>query len=211
MAVIMKKIIRLTESDLHNIIKESVNKVLRESEYLDAEPYDIDVFDNTYNDDFDNIMSDYSKMPDGYDDDIDPSHLDTDRIAMLNKNYEAEAFPYLKGVQNNASWQAFDDDVRRNRDMWESIIRNSINKVLKEDGEIGGGGATNCVGINVGGAAGQADNHIDAAPFSNKPLKQKHNLGNPTTKKANMVDITPALDRTPGFSMGERVGGKKKK
>ena len=207
----MKKIIRLTESDLHNIIKESVNKALRESEYLDAEPYDIDVFDNTYDDDFDNIMSDYSKMPDGYDDDIDPSHLDSDRIAMLNKNYEAEAFPYLKGVQNNASWQAFDDDVRRNRDMWESIIRNSINKVLKEDGEIGGGGATNCVGINVGGAAGQAKNHIDAVPFSNKPLKQKHNLGNPTTKKANMVDITPALDRTPGFSMGERVGDKKKK
>lgn len=207
----MKKIIRLTESDLHNIIKKSVNRVLRESEYLDAEPYDIDVFDNTYDDDFDNIMSDYSKMPDGYDDDIDPSHLDSDRIAMLNKNYEAEAFPYLKGVQNNASWQAFDDDVRRNRDMWESIIRNSINKVLKEDGEIGGGGATNCVGINVGGAAGQAKNHIDAAPFSNKPLKQKHNLGNPTTKKANMVDITPALDRTPGFSMGERVGDKKKK
>lgn len=207
----MKKIIRLTESDLHNIIKKSVNRVLRESEYLDAEPYDIDIFDNTYDDEFDNIMSDYSKMPDGYDDDIDPSHLDTDRIAMLNKNYEAEAFPYLKGVQNNASWQAFDDDVRRNRDMWESIIRNSINKVLKEDGEIGGGGATNCVGINVGGAAGQAKNHIDAAPFSNKPLKQKHNLGNPTTKKANMVDITPALDRTPGFSMGERVGDKKKK
>jgi len=207
----MKKIIRLTESDLHNIIKKSVNRVLRESEYLDAEPYDIDIFDNTYDDDFDNIMSDYSKMPDGYDDDIDPSHLDTDKIAMLNKNYEAEAFPYLKGVQNNASWQAFDDDVRRNRDMWESIIRNSISKVLKEDGEIGGGGATNCVGINVGGAAGQAKNHIDAAPFSNKPLKQKHNLGNPTTKKANMVDITPALDRTPGFSMGERVGDKKKK
>ncbi len=207
----MKKIIRLTESDLHNIIKKSVNRVLRESEYLDAEPYDIDIFDNTYDDDFDNIMSDYSKMPDGYDDDIDPSHLDTDKIAMLNKNYEAEAFPYLKGVQNNASWQAFDDDVRRNRDMWESIIRNSVNKVLKEDGEIGGGGATNCVGINVGGAAGQAKNHIDAAPFSNKPLKQKHNLGNPTAKKANMVDITPALDRTPGFSMGERVGDKKKK
>jgi hypothetical protein len=207
----MRRIIRLTESDLHNIIKKSVNRVLRESEYLDAEPYDIDIFDNTYDDDFDNIMSDYSKMPDGYDDDIDPLHLDTDRIAMLNKNYEAEAFPYLKGVQNNASWQAFDDDVRRNRDMWESIIRNSVNKVLKEDGEIGGGGATNCVGINVGGAAGQAKNHIDAAPFSNKPLKQKHNLGNPTTKKANMVDITPALDRTPGFSMGERVGDKKKK
>jgi hypothetical protein len=92
-----------------------------------------------------------------------------------------------------------------------NIIKETINTILQEDGEIGGGGATNCVGINVGGAAGQAKNHIDAAPFSNKPLKQKHNLGNPTTKKANMVDITPALDRTPGFSMGERVGGKKKK
>ena len=96
-----------------------------------------------------------------------------------------------------------EEDLRR-------MIRESINRILAEDGEIGGGGATNCVGINVGGAAGQAKNHIDAAPFSNKPLKQKHNLGNPTTKKANMVDITPALDRTPGFSMGERVGGKKK-
>lgn len=91
-----------------------------------------------------------------------------------------------------------------------NIIKETINTILQEDGEIGGGGATNCVGINVGGAAGQAKNHIDAAPFSNKPLKQKHNLGNPTTKKANMVDISPALDRTPGFSMGERVGGKKK-
>ena len=90
------------------------------------------------------------------------------------------------------------------------MVMEAVNKILAEDGEIGGGGATNCVGINVGGAAGQAKNHIDAAPFSNKPLKQKHNLGNPTTKKANMVDIKPALDRTPGFSMGTRVGGKKK-
>ena len=98
-----------------------------------------------------------------------------------------------------------------------SIIKESVIKVLKEnkyineEGEIGGGGATNCVGINFGGAAGQAKNHIDAAPFGNEPLKQKHNLGNPTTEKANGVDMGPALDRTPGFSVGERVGGKKKK
>lgn len=112
-----------------------------------------------------------------------------------------------------------------------NIVKKSVinvlreNRFINEDGEIGGGGAaiggasatiggagaTNCVGINVGGAAGQAKNHIDAAPFSTKPLKQKHNLGNTTTEKANGVDITPALDRTPGFSVGERVGGKKKK
>lgn len=100
--------------------------------------------------------------------------------------------------------------IRLTESELNNIIKEAVNRILQEDGEIGGGGATNCVGINVGGAAGQAKNHIDAAPFSNKPLKQKHNLGNPTTKKANMVDITPALDRTLGFSMGERVGGKKK-
>ena len=99
--------------------------------------------------------------------------------------------------------------IRLTESELNSIIKEAVNRILQEDGEIGGGGATNCVGINVGGADGQAKNHIDAAPFSNKPLKQKHNLGNPTTKKANMVDITPALDRTPRFSM-ERVGGKKK-
>lgn len=97
--------------------------------------------------------------------------------------------------------------IRLTESELNSIIKEAVNRILQEDGEIGGGGTTNCVGINVGGAAGQAKNHIDAA---NKPLKQKHNLGNQTTKKANMVDITPALDRTPGFSMGERVGDKKK-
>ena len=100
--------------------------------------------------------------------------------------------------------------IRLTESELNSIIKEAVNRILQEDGEIGGGGTTNCAGINAGGAVGQAKNHIDAAPFSNKPLKQKHNLGNPTTKKANMVDITPALDRTPGFSMGERVGGKKK-
>jgi len=58
---------------------------------------------------------------------------------------------------------------------------------------------------------GQAKNHIDAAPFANKPLKQKHNLGSPTTKKANGIDMTDTLDRTPGFSVRGRVGGKKSK
>ena len=100
--------------------------------------------------------------------------------------------------------------IRLTESELNSIIKEAVNRILQEDGEIGGGGATNCVGINVGGAVGQTKNHIDAAPFSNKPLKQKNNLGNPTTKKANMVDITPALDRTPRFSMGERVGDKKK-
>ena len=109
-----------------------------------------------------------------------------------------------------------EEDLRR-------MIRESINRILAEDGEIGGGGATNCVGINVGGAAGQAKNHIDAPAFAGKNkkkvggnafsepiMRQKHNLGDVTNAPTNQVDMKPALDRTPGFSIGERVGGKKK-
>jgi hypothetical protein len=97
------------------------------------------------------------------------------------------------------------------------MVMETVNKILAEDGEIGGGGATNCVGINVGGAAGQAKNHIDAPAFAGKNkkkvggnafsepiLKQAHNLGDVTNAPANQVDMKPALDRTPGFSMGER-------
>jgi hypothetical protein len=97
------------------------------------------------------------------------------------------------------------------------MVMEAVNKILAEDGEIGGGGATNCVGINVGGAAGQAKNHIDAPAFAGKNkkkvggnafsepiLKQAHNLGDVTNAPANQVDMKPALDRTPGFSMGER-------
>lgn len=35
----MKKLIRLTESDLHRIVKESVNRILMESEDFDASVY----------------------------------------------------------------------------------------------------------------------------------------------------------------------------
>ena len=97
------------------------------------------------------------------------------------------------------------------------MVMEAVNKILAEDGEIGGGGATNCVGINVGGAAGQAKNHIDAPAFGGKNkkkvggnafsepiLKQAHNLGDVTNAPANQVDMKLALDRTPGFSMGER-------
>ena len=31
----MKKIVRLTEGDLHRIIKESVNRIIKESDYMD--------------------------------------------------------------------------------------------------------------------------------------------------------------------------------
>jgi hypothetical protein len=49
----MKKIIRLTESDLHRIVKKSVNKIIKEwgeyvpdpSDFLDQDPYYQNYFD----------------------------------------------------------------------------------------------------------------------------------------------------------------------
>ena len=99
-----------------------------------------------------------------------------------------------------------------------NIVKEAVYRILKEDGEIGGGGATNCVGINVGGAADQAKNHIDAPAFGGKNkkkvggdaysepiMRQAHNLGDVTDAPTNQVDMRPALDRTPGkIAMGER-------
>ena len=105
----MKKRIRLTEGDLNSIVKNSVNRILRESDGLDADEY----FDEHYKGEsgsFSDSISPYAKMPEGYDDDVD---IDTaDRISMLNNNNEAEVYPYLKGIENNASWDAFDADRR---------------------------------------------------------------------------------------------------
>lgn len=46
----MKKIIRLTESDLHKIVKESVQRILKEgvpdpSDFLDQDPFYANYFD----------------------------------------------------------------------------------------------------------------------------------------------------------------------
>jgi hypothetical protein len=50
----MKKIIRLTESDLHKIVKESVNKILKEANWS-----------NAYDDDF---MGPNARLEDSYPD-----------------------------------------------------------------------------------------------------------------------------------------------
>ena len=66
---------------------------------------------------------------------------------------------------------------------------------IKEDGEIGGAGATNAAGINVGGSVGQQKNHIDV-PFG----IQRRDIYKPKSKasKKNEVDMTDALRRHDG-------------
>ena len=111
--------------------------------------------------------------------------------------------------------------IRLTESELHNIVRESVNRILAEDGEIGGGGATNCVGINVGGAAGQAKNHIDAPAFAGKNkkkeggnaysepiMRQKHNLGDVTSAPANQVDMRPALKRGGSIAMGESIDRK---
>lgn len=159
----MKKKIRLTESDLHRIIKESVKRIISENGLnkpidgnLDIPSYedpnelfsDCDIPNRTEK--FNKIMRGYSKMPKGYDRNINPDSVAADRISMMNKSYESEAFPYLKDAENDASWNAYDRELERERNEmehkygssaedWlynESVIRRaikeSINKILKE-------------------------------------------------------------------------------
>ena len=99
----------------------------------------------------------------------------------------------------------------------------SEGKMISEDGAAaGGGGATNAAGVMQGGGtnpgAGQYDvpafggkgkKKVGGNAFSEPIMRQKHNLGDVTDAPANQVDVKPALDRTPGFSIGERVGKKK--
>ena len=86
---------------LHNILMESISKLT--NEWIDAEPYENnDAYDM---DDYQSALKKYTKMPKGYDKDIDDDET-ADAVAMLNKNYESEAFPYVKERQRNASWNA---------------------------------------------------------------------------------------------------------
>ena len=64
--IMNKKLIRLTESDLHRIVRMSVNKILRESEYdINSKEYkkqyDLGI---NYDDQFDKEVSDYEALPD---------------------------------------------------------------------------------------------------------------------------------------------------
>ena len=105
-----KKIIRLTESDLHKIVKESVNKIIKE--IIDAEPYEYDGYNPSDEEKkYYDVLKQYAKMPDGYDEDLDKGldydSIDNnndehwtitgalDKLASLNKNDEAEMFQYI--------------------------------------------------------------------------------------------------------------------
>ena len=107
--------------------------------------------------------------------------------------------------------------IRITQDYIRSLVNETLNILMNEEGEAGGGGATNAAGVMQGGGTNPGAGTYDAPAFGGKNkkkvggnafsepiMRQKHNLGDVTKAPANQVDMKPALDRTPGFSMGER-------
>lgn len=108
--------------------------------------------------------------------------------------------------------------IRITQNYIRSLVNETLNILMNEEGEAGGGGATNAAGVMQGGGtnpgAGQYDvpafggkskKKVGGNAFSEPIMRQKHNLGDVTKAPANQVDMKPALDRTPGkIAMGER-------
>ena len=94
-----KKVIRLTESDLHKIITESVHGILSETELN----YDIDNFSGRWN----KSEPDYNEYVDqeGYLD----NPMDKDEIEMNLLDDNDDYFTNAKDIENDYSWNEFDN------------------------------------------------------------------------------------------------------
>ena len=159
----MKQIIRLTESDLHRIVKEAVDGIYK-------------MYSNT--------------SP-------SPHHTVEYGIKKQTEKHRAESAKRRAERNNNKELE-------------------TENTIISEDGEAGGGGATNAAGVMQGGGtnpgAGQYDvpafakkkqNKVGGNPFDEPIMRQKHNLGDVTSAPANQVDMKPALKRGGSIAMGE--------
>jgi hypothetical protein len=159
----MKQIIRLTESDLHRIVKEAVDGIYK-------------MYSNT--------------SP-------SPHHTVEYGIKKQTEKRRAESAKRRAERNNNKGLE-------------------TENTIISEDGEAGGGGATNAAGVMQGGGtnpgAGQYDvpafakkkqNKVGGNPWKEPIMRQKHNLGDVTKAPANQVDIEPALKRGGSIAMGE--------
>ena len=240
----MKKIIRLTESELHNIVKESVNSIISE---VGRTSYTQKKYDqNTRNEIIANAQAEVDRLRAAISDltkKIKVAQTPEAKEQLINQRKQLYSLRnkavakvwnlsnervMTKGAKERATIKRRGDRIRSNfypgynsstftESYMRYAVREAVNRILAEDGEIGGGGATNCVGINVGGAAGQAKNHIDAPAFGgknkkkvggnafNEPImRQAHNLGDVTSAPANQVDMRPALERGGSISMNRK-------
>lgn len=91
-----KKLIRLTEGDIHRIVKESVNRVLRSALNETRLDYDEDNFSGRWNK---NIS----------DEDLNPEDYLDNPYNVPNSFDDDEWVDGDKGMENDYSWNAFDN------------------------------------------------------------------------------------------------------
>lgn len=156
----MSQIIRLTEGDLHRLVKEAVDKILSEGRF-------------------------------------DPKWSTRDGEAP--------------------NGDVFHDMPRRMPRNTPNSSRRNKGK-LEEEGEAGGGGATNCAGTMQGGGTNPGAGQYDVPAFGGKkpkkvggnafdqPIRKPSPVGEPTNKKDKGVDVSSALSRPAGkIAMGGRA------
>lgn len=113
----MKKVIKLTESDLHGIIKKSVNKILKEAEDFDADGLR------------DSLMA-YIKNPVDINKDVDYDPSD-EEIANAIGDFDFDTdFSDLMGGQYCESRRIRGRKLTEGR--LRRIVKESVNKVLRE-------------------------------------------------------------------------------
>jgi hypothetical protein len=87
----MKRLIRLTESDLHRIVKESVKRVIKE---------DDDIWGNFSNDQYNAKDSQYTRQP------IDPNNINQIKSYVKAANEIGEKLKNCTSIQNDKmAWQ----------------------------------------------------------------------------------------------------------
>ena len=208
----MKKIIKLTESDLHGIIKKSVKKALKEwyKEGDNSEP----VFISTST--VDDYNAEKIAETDGYESKDEAAAAWFKGAVESDEDFEEDIMPkYNKFIMEipelNASmyydWYAeYYFLVKEAHKDMESPINSFNESVIKEDGV--GGGATNCAGaMQTGSGNAPLGSNPESGQYTvpfGKVQRRKiyqpkdRKAGGDVTKQSSNVDMTPAMQRKNG-------------
>ena len=116
----MKKIIRLTESDLHRLVKESVKRIIRESETTDADIYwsesdviRLNTHDATYYPDDNYVEFDVSDAVDGVPFVIEP-YLDLSSFEDWDPNMIEDigwSYDYYAPADVKSRYERYEDNI----------------------------------------------------------------------------------------------------
>ena len=120
----MKRKVRLTESDLHNIIKESVKKVLREERFKTIKPHSEEYYNShLYDPDYEDGFADWEKDADKYDTFY---NYDKELPARVKKSNPNQGPYEIKHTPTRMSYEEYmrrQEDPHYYGDPWKDIRR----------------------------------------------------------------------------------------